>query len=96
MKKFNLTFLPEIDFQSQNCILLVERRINQMENRITVRYGKTINMGNFEFERIDLEFSRDLKPEENKNEAMKKELNNLISFIDKIDWNCKEEKRWLR
>ena len=38
--------------------------------RITVNYGMTVNKGNYESERIDLEYATDLQHEENAEDTM--------------------------
>jgi len=51
---------------------------------LSVSYGRTFNLGNFESERVDVGTSRDLKAGESREEAMRKELIELMDFVEKF------------
>lgn len=49
--------------------------------RISVSYGRTINLGNYESERVQVGIERDLSPSEHAPAAELQELAELMKFV---------------
>ncbi len=53
-----------------------------MSERIKVNFSKTANLGNYESMKIEVGIERDLKPGENRGEAIDTEIEYLCDYVE--------------
>jgi hypothetical protein len=59
--------------------------------RINIKFGRTINTGNYESLRYDVALERDIMDKEDRTKVIEKETQYLIDIVDKLVGEFKDE-----
>jgi hypothetical protein len=62
-----------------------------INERINIKFGRTINTGNYESLRYDVSLERDLTDKEDRTKVIEKETDYLINIVDKLVGEFKNE-----